>query len=79
MIQSLIKFILARLAGITPRQWATALQWVTMASKDFMLKTGENRKAAVTKMLNDHWPEMRGFALNLLIETAVAYQRSQAK
>jgi hypothetical protein len=77
MIQSLIKFVLGKLAGITARQWATALHWVGMAAKDAMLKSGANRKEAVVKMIKSLWPDLQGWAVNLLIETAVAYQRSQ--
>jgi hypothetical protein len=79
MKEWIIKQLLGWLAGITARQWATALQWVSIAAKDAMLKTGSNRKEAVTKMIKSLWPEMRGFAINLLIETAVAYQRRQSK
>jgi hypothetical protein len=75
MKQFLIKQILAWLAGITARQWTTALHWVGMAAKDVMLKNGANRKEAVTKMLKSLWPDLQGWAVNLLIETAVAYQR----
>jgi hypothetical protein len=75
MKQFLIKQILAWLAGITAKQWSTALHWVGMAAKDVMLKSGANRKEAVTKMLKSLWPDLQGWALNLLIETAVAFQR----
>ena len=75
MKQFLIKQILAWLAGITAKQWATALHWVGMAAKDVMLKNGANRKEAVTKMLKSLWPDLQGWAVNLLIETAVAFQR----
>jgi hypothetical protein len=40
-----------------------------------MLKNGANRKEAVTKMLKSLWPDLQGWAVNLLIETAVAFQR----
>jgi len=75
MKQFLIKQILAWLAGITAKQWSTALHWVSMAAKDVMLKSGANRKEAVTKMLKSLWPDLQGWAVNLLIETAVAFQR----
>jgi hypothetical protein len=76
-MNTIIKFLLSRLAGITARQWATALHWVTMAARDAMLKTGSNRREAVSKMILSLWPDMKAWALNLLIETAVAYQRYQ--
>jgi hypothetical protein len=46
-----------------------------MSAKDVMLQSGANRKEAVVKMLKSLWPELQGWALNLLIETAVAFQR----
>jgi hypothetical protein len=75
MKEFLIKHILAWLAGITAKQWSTALHWVGMAASDVMLQSGANRKESVTKMLKSLWPDLQGWALNLLIETAVAFQR----
>ena len=75
MKEFLIKHLLAWLAGITAKQWSTALHWVGMAARDVMLQSGSNRKEAVTKMLKSLWPDIQGWALNLLIETAVAFQR----
>ena len=75
MKEFLIKHVLAYLAGITAKQWSTALQWVGMAAKDVMLKDGATRKEAVSKMIRNLWPDIQGWALNLLIETAVAFQR----
>ena len=75
MKEFLIKHLLAWLAGITAKQWQIALVWVGMAAKDVMLQSGSNRKEAVTKMLKSLWPDIQGWALNLLIETAVAFQR----
>lgn len=75
MKEFLIKHLLAWLAGITAKQWTTALHWVGMAAKDVMLQSGANRKEAVTKMLKNLWPELQEWAINLLIETAVAFQR----
>jgi hypothetical protein len=75
MKELLIKHLLFWLAGITAEQWKTALYWVIMASKDVMLKNGENRKEAVTKMIKSLWPDMRSWSINLLIETAVAWKK----
>jgi hypothetical protein len=75
MKEFLIKHLLGWLAGITAKQWSAALHWVGMAARDVMLQSGANRKEAVTKMLKSLWPELQGWALNLLIETAVAFQR----
>lgn len=75
MKEFLIKHLLAWLAGITAKQWTTALHWVGMAAKDVMLQSGANRKEAVAKMLKNLWPELQEWAINLLIETAVAFQR----
>lgn len=77
MFQALIKFILSKLAGITDRQWATVLQLVIMAAKDVRYKTGAERKEAVKDHVLKHWPDIKGYALNLLIEVAVAFQRSK--
>lgn len=75
MKEFLIKHILAWLAGITAKQWTAALHWVGIAASDVMLQSGTNRKEAVTKMLKSLWPDLQGWAVNLLIETAVAFQR----
>jgi hypothetical protein len=75
MKEFLIKRLLAWLAGITAEQWSAALHWVGMAARDVVLKDGANRKDAVIKMLKSLWPELQGWVLNLLIETAVAFQR----
>jgi len=75
MKEFLIKHLLAWLAGITAKQWSAALHWVGMAARDVMLQSGANRKEAVTKMLKSLWPDLQGWAVNLLIETAVAFQR----
>ena len=75
MKEFLIKHLLGWLAGITAKQWTTALHWVGMAAKDVVLRGGIDKKEAVTKMLKSLWPELQGWALNLLIETAVAFQR----
>jgi hypothetical protein len=75
MKEFLIKHVLGWLAGITAKQWSTAVYWVGMAARDVVLQTGANRKAAVEKMVKNLWPELQGWTLNLLIETAVAFQR----
>jgi hypothetical protein len=75
MIQSLIKFVLSKLAGITARQWAVALHYVIEVTKSDRFKSGAERKAAVTNNIKSLWPEIQSFALNLLIETAVAFTR----
>jgi hypothetical protein len=77
MIQSLIKYILGKLAGITARQWAVALNYVMEAAKNDRFKSGDERKAAVTNAIKSLWPDIQSFALNLLIETAVAFARKK--
>ena len=75
MKEFLIKHLLGWLAGITARQWATAVMWVAAAAKDARYKSGSERKAAVSAFIQGLWPDIQGWALNLLIETAVAFQR----
>lgn len=75
MKELLLRHLLAWLAGITSKQWQTALHWVATAARDVMLKSNANRREAVAKMLKSLWPELEGLALNLLIEAAVAYHR----
>jgi hypothetical protein len=77
MIETLIKFLLARLAGITARQWAAAIQWVIIAGQEPTFKTGGERREAVLLRLRNLWPELGAVALNLLIETAVAFSRKR--
>jgi hypothetical protein len=79
MTEWFIKKVLAALAGITPRQWATVVQWVSNAAKDIMLQNGANRKEAVTRMIRSQWPELRDHVVNLLIEVAVAWVRRKTK
>jgi hypothetical protein len=76
MIQTLIKFILGKLAGITARQWSVALHYVILVAKSGP-ETSEGKKAAVEKAVRKLWPEIQTFALNLLIETALAYSRKK--
>ena len=77
MIQTIIKFILSRLAGITPRQWAVAVLYVTQVAKSESLKDGKERREAVVKSLKKQWPEIKDSVVNLLIEVAVAFTRSK--
>lgn len=71
----IIRHLLLWLAGITARQWATALQWVVLAAKDARYKNGAERKEAVRLFLIKYWPDLEGNSVNLLIESALAYYR----
>jgi len=77
MIQTIIKFILSRLAGVTPRQWAVAVLYVTQVAKSDYFKDGKERKDAVVKSMKKQWPEIKDSVINLLIEVAVAFTRSK--
>jgi hypothetical protein len=77
MIQSIIKYLLGKLAGITSRQWATALFYVVEVAKNKSLTTGSERKTAVTNAIKSLWPEISTMAVNLLIEVAVAFTRKK--
>jgi hypothetical protein len=76
MIQTLIKYVLGKLAGITARQWAVALHYVVMVANHGP-ESGADKKAAVEKAVRKLWPEIQTFALNLLIETALAFSRKK--
>ena len=75
MTEWFIKKVLAALAGITSRQWATVVLWVSNAARDAMLQSGANRKEAVVRLIRAQWPELRDHVVNLLIEVAVAWVR----
>jgi hypothetical protein len=77
MIQSIIKFVLSRLAGVTPRQWAVAVFYVTQVAKSDYFKNGKERRDAVVKSIKKQWPEIQDSVVNLLIEVALAFTRSK--
>jgi hypothetical protein len=77
MIQTIIKFILSRLAGVTPRQWSVAVFYVTQVAKSDAFNSGKERKEAVINSLKKQWPEIKDSVVNLLIEVAVAFTRKK--
>ena len=76
MIQTLIKFVLSRLAGMTPRQWAVAVMYVTQVAKSDFFKSGKERREAVVTSLKAQWTDIKDPACNLLVEVALAFTRS---
>lgn len=67
----IIRTALKILAGITDEQWAQALRFVKdLAQFDY---PSEKKRALAIEGLKGLYPKARDFALNLLIEAAVAW------
>lgn len=75
MTEFIIRRILSLIAGITADQWRAAVSWVQIAAENATLKTGAERKASVERSFRAAWPLIQAFALNWLIETALAWVR----
>ena len=78
-MQTLVKFLLARLAGITAQQWASALQWVIYAAREMRDAKGYEKRIKVVETLSSSWPTLSGWAGNLLVELALAVARREGK
>jgi hypothetical protein len=79
MIQSLIKFLLARLAGITAQQWAAAVLWVLNTARSYQNESGPSKRARVIVVLKRQFPELDGWRLDTLIQFAFAWLRKEGK
>ena len=78
-MQTLIRWILSKLAGITAQQWAAALQWVIIAAREMQGKSGAEKRQKVADTLTKTWPHLSGWVGNLLIEVALAWARREGK
>ena len=78
-MQTLIRWILSKLAGITAQQWASAVQWVIIAARDMREAKGDEKRVRVVETLSKTWPELSGWTGNLLVELAVAWARKGGK
>jgi hypothetical protein len=79
MIQSLIKFLLAKLAGITAKQWSAALLWVLNTARAYQHEPGTSKKERVVKVLKGQFPELASWQLDTLIQVALAWLRREGK
>jgi hypothetical protein len=83
-----LKLIFSRVGPMVKAGVSAALGWIVVklasfgimhyvieVAKSDRFKSGAERKAAVTNNIKSLWPEIQSFALNLLIETAVAFTR----
>jgi hypothetical protein len=73
----LVKLVLSLLAGITEEQWKKALELVRSLFDS--PKSGEEKHEATLLKLKSLWPQFRSWALNLLIEAAVAFVMKEKK
>ena len=78
-MQTLIRWILSKLAGITAQQWAAAVQWVIIAARDMREAKGDEKRVRVVETLSKTWPELSGWTGNLLVELVVAWARKGGK
>ena len=79
MIQTLIKFIVARLAGITALQWSAALLWVLNTARAYKDSSGSDKKERVLTVLKKQFPELANWQLDTLIQVALAWLRKEGK
>jgi hypothetical protein len=83
MIQSLIKFLLARLAGITAQQWNAAILWVLNTARAYKDSSGSDKKERVLTVLKKQFPELDTesdrWKLDTLIQFAFAWLRKEGK
>lgn len=79
MIQTIIRFILAKLAGITAQQWTKAVEWVVHVAATMRDSSGAEKKKRVLESLSTTWPELSKFAGNLLVEMALAFARENGQ
>ena len=79
MIQTLLKYLLSKLAGITAQQWSAALLWVLNASRQFKEESGASKKERVLAILKKQFPDMENWKLDTLIQFALLFLRHQNK
>lgn len=79
MIQTLIKYLLARLAGITAKQWTVALFWVLNTAQAYKDSSGTDKKERVLNVLKKQFPELAGWQLDTLIQVALAWLRKEGE
>jgi hypothetical protein len=79
MIQTLIKFLLSKLAGITAQQWSAALLWVINTARTYKDEPGATKKERVLSVLKKQFPDLDGWKLDTLIQVAFAWLRKEGK
>lgn len=79
MIQTLIKFLLSKLAGITAQQWSAALLWVINTARTYKDEPGATKKERVVGVLKKQFPDLDGWKLDTLIQVAFAWLRKEGK
>jgi hypothetical protein len=79
MIEALVKYILAKLAGLTAQQWGAAVLWVLNTARAYGNEPGATKKERVVKVLKAQFPDLSNFQLDTLIQTALAFLRWQKK
>jgi hypothetical protein len=79
MIQTLIKFLLSKLAGITAQQWSAALLWIINTARTYKDETGATKKERVVGVLKKQFPDLAGWKLDTLIQVAFAWLRKEGK
>ena len=79
MIQSLLKFLLSKLAGITAQQWSAALLWVLNTARTYKDEPGTSKRERVIAVLKKQFPDLENWKLDTLIQFALAFLRYQNK
>jgi hypothetical protein len=79
MIESLIKYILSKLAGITAQQWSSALLWVLNTARSYKDEDGATKRERVISVLKKQFPNMSNGNMLTLIQTAWAWLNFKKK
>lgn len=79
MIQTLIKYLLSKLAGITAEQWSAALLWVINTARTFKDEPGASKKERVVGVLKRQFPHLENWKIDTVIQFAYAFLRYQQK
>lgn len=70
MKETLVKLVLKLLAGISGDQWRQALTYVSNAAETAL--SSVEKKNWVTENIAKLYPKLSGWAVNFLVESAVA-------
>jgi hypothetical protein len=74
IFNSLIQHVLTWLHGITSEQWQKAVELARKAAVDLVNGgTGAEKRASVLADLQAEWPDLKGSAINVLIELASSF------
>lgn len=75
MKETLLKLVLKLLAGISGDQWRQAITYVSNAAETALSST--EKKGWVTENLAKLYPKLSGWAVNFLVESAVAFFKNK--